>query len=434
MKRSNFGLFAVLLFMYSFVLSCKNDVQKLPDSGLFRADVVTLDSGSVQTPSDVPKFIYGTQTFPRLTDINNLSGPRLKVLQGGDLEIQETAGSVITSSQFSGYTTPNLEYRVVEGVVKPLNNKSLTLLSAGFQFDTLINKIEALTGLREDEFFQGFQEFNIIYHPAVKLQISDEQIRKYETTNAAYIAGVKQFALFTSGKDERVPMAFNPQIISHEFGHAIFEKTFFDNKYERCAIGTYKEQKIFPGRLESEFVIRGINEGFADFVSFVWTGSSNILQASLGDSVNTRERDFSSADFDYRDFSFEGTDVCRGRFYCIGTLWAKTLFEVYKSRSLDPKNVDARQAYLREIVGVLTMVGETLRAFDGDRLPVPDDMASRCQTRDYLSPSYDEDVLAAFFEAFIDNVDSAQRKNYCDAIAKHFDTSAFPNSSRGSCK
>jgi hypothetical protein len=436
MKNKFSRLSGLVLFVpaFCFVTGCKTGVKTLPAAGAIRADVVSFDPASVQSPSDVPKFIYGTQTFPQITDINTLSGPRMRVLQGGDLEIQETFGTVIMSNRFSGYSIPSLEYRIVDGVVKPLSTKSLTLLSASFQFDTLISKIEVLTGITPVDFFSGLSSFDVLYHPAVKISSSDEVLRKYETTNAAYVAGARQFALFTEGKDERLPMAYNPQIVAHEFGHAIFERTFFNNKFERCVRGNYIEQKLFPGRLEQEFVIRGINEGFADIVSFVWTGSSNILQSALGESASSRERDFFKSTFDYTEYSFNLSDVCKGGYYCIGTLWAKTLFEVYMARGLDPKNSSARQEFLREIVQLKSDVGKSLREFDGDRLPKPDDKASICQSREELSPSYDEDMLAVFFEAVVENVEAAKRKTYCDAIAKYFGATAFPDSVRGNCK
>ena len=417
-----------------FNLGCKDAVKNLSVGGSIRADVVTFDPASVQSPGDPPKFFYGPQSFNQIEDINTLSGPRLSLLQGGDIEIQEVLGSVIISNQFGGFTTPNLEYRIVDDVVKPLNTKALNMLSAIFHFDMLIGKVEALTGLSEDEFFNEFSALKVIYHPAVKVSSSGEVLKKYETSNAAYLAGSRQFALFSPGKNEQLPLAYNPQIVAHEFGHAIFERTFYNNRFERCERGTYVDQKLFPGRLEQEFVIRGVNEGFADLVSFVWTGSSNILQSSFGETAVSRERNFSKIDFDYDNYSFNLSDVCGGGFYCIGTLWAKTLFEVYLSRGLDPKNSDARKEFLREVVQLMADVGKSMREFDGDRLPTPDEDSSECLTRDSLSPSYDEDVMSVFFEAVIENAAAGKRKGYCDAIAKYFGPTAFPSTVRGGCK
>lgn len=417
-----------------FFCGCKTSVKTLPAGDTIRADVVSFDPASVQAVSDAPKFIYGPQTFSRITDINALSGSRLKMLQGGDLEIQETLGSVILSNQFGGFTIPNLDYRIANGIVKPTTSKSLTMLSAIYNFDTLVGAVESLTGIPENEFFKTSADLSVIYHPAVKVTAGGEVVKKYETTNAAYLAGSNQFALFMPGREEQVAMAYNAQIIAHEFGHSIFERSFFNNKFDRCTKGNYVEQKLFPGRLEQEFTVRGLNEGFADFVSFVWTGSGNILQSSLGISPATRERNFALIGFDYDDYSYSGSDICTGGYYCLGTLWAKTLFEVYQSRGLDPKNFELRKEFLRETVQLMSEVGKSLREFDGDRLPKPDEKMSKCEVREGLSPSYDEDLLAVFFEAVIENTETSKRKGYCDAISKYFGQTAFPDSARGDCK
>ncbi|MEN9826305.1 MAG: hypothetical protein RI953_2050 [Pseudomonadota bacterium] len=417
-----------------FTSACTREGEKYPQGIPIQADVLSFDPSSINDLGDAPRFVYGPKTFPQMDNLENLSSPRFKMLQGGNLEVREAIGTVITSSQFSGYSIPSLEYRAVNGVVKPVNNKSLMMLSASYQFDTLIEKIESLTGYKPEEFFDGFSSFNVLFHPSIVLEESDEQTRKYETTNAAYVAGVKQFALFSLGKDERVPMTFNPQIVSHEFGHAIFEKYFFNNKFEKCNPDEVRSEKLFPGRIENEYSVRGINEGFADFVSFVWTGSTNVIQSSLGDLELTRERNFSKATFDYDTYSSKEAEVCNGRFYCIGTLWAKTLLDVFNSRSLDPKSPEARQQFLREIVSLLAKVGVALRDADGAALPSPDERTKRCFNRDVLSPAADGDMLSAFFVALIDKADPAIKKSWCTSIISNFGTSGFPISARKVCQ
>lgn len=433
LKSFSFIVSGVILAQIPFS-GCSNKLDKYPEGIPIQADVLSLDSASVNDIGDEPKFVYGPKTFPQMNNLSNLSSPRFQMLQGGDLEVREAVGSVITSSEFSGYTIPEIAYRNVNGVVKPSDSKSLLLLSASYQFDTLIDKIESLTGSTPQQFFDGFNTFSVLFHPSVVLRESDEQTRKYENTNAAYVAGVKQFALFSVGKDERVSMTFNPQIISHEFGHAIFEKYFFNNKYERCNTSEFRTEKLFPGRIENEYSIKGLNEGFADFVSFVWTGSSNILESSLGPQLITTERNFSRAKFNYDDFSSKEGEICQGRFYCVGTLWAKTLLDVFSSRSLDPKNSEQRQQFLREVVSLLPKVGAALRDSEGKVLPDPDEKTSGCVNRDSLSPMMDGDVLTAFFVALLNSTDPAVKKSYCTAIINNFGTSGFPISSRKVCQ
>lgn len=429
--QKNFCALFLLLGLSS--VACAAKYEKFPAGQAIRGDVLTFDSSVINDPSDIPKFRYGPQNFAEMNNVENLSGPRFRMLLGGDLRIQESIGTVITNSEFTGYTIPRLEYRTVDGVVKPLNSKSLAMLSAGYQFDALINKVQDLTGKQPSEFFQGYDQFSIIFHPSIEITDSGEQTRKYENSNAAYVAGAKQFALFSLGNSERVPMSFNPQVLAHEFGHAIFERSFFANKYERCTPGQEYEDRLFKGRLETEFIVRGINEGFADFVSFVWTGSTNILQSSVGDSLATRERDFSKFALDYETYSTKESLACQGRFYCIGTLWAKTLFEVFNSRGLDAKSIQSRQTFLREVVSLKETVGNLLRENQGERLPDLDASVRNCLSRDTLRPFNDGDLLAAFFESLIESAEPALRQSYCSAIIKYFGTSGFPVSARGGC-
>lgn len=398
-----------------------------------RADVVTFDSSKLSGPSDLPTFRYGPQDFALLTNLDRLSGPAFRMLLGGNLQIFESAGSVITSREFSGYQLPELRYRVVDGVVKPLDSLSLSMLSASYQFDSLIQNIERLTGEKIDQFFGGQDGIRILFHPSIAISESDVQIKKFEKENAAYIAGTRQFALFLPAEEERVPMNINPQVISHEFGHLIFEKSFFNGNFQRCTSGELHEEKLFPGRLELEYVVRGINEGFADFVSFVWTGSANVLGSSLGEGKMPRERDFASSNLQYDDYSIGEGQVCQGRFYCIGTLWAKTLFDVYRARGLDPANRDARFLFLRDAVKLMQKTGESLRVSQGERLPVADQLTSSCLARDFLLPGNDGEMLASIFKSLLELLEKPQRKAFCQSLAKNFGTSGFPTSVQGLC-
>ncbi len=45
--------------------------------------------------------------------------------------------------------------------------------------------------------------------------------------NAAYLPGQSQFLLFQRSAIEQIPLAANLQVISHEFGHAVFDYVLF---------------------------------------------------------------------------------------------------------------------------------------------------------------------------------------------------------------
>ncbi|NBO37582.1 hypothetical protein EBU99_03260 [bacterium] len=431
-----FAFIILSLVVLEIVMACSKAAETLTSGATITADVLTIDSASLTDPSTEPKFIYGPQTFSGLKDLEALSGSLFSMVQGGDLEIKSVAGSVITNGLFTGGATPRLEYRIRDGVIKAASPRTLAMLSSMYQFDSLVAQIEVLTGEKQTDFFKSFGSFQVLFQPSIQVKDQDEVLRKYENANAAFIAGAKQFALFQSGRNEKIPMNFNPQIISHEFGHAIFESAFFRNKYERCQTDRENSGNIFNGRLESEFAIRGLNEGFSDFVSFVWTGSSHILQSSLGSTRATSERNFSKMSFDFSAYSesFDSVStVCEGRFYCIGSLWAAALMDVFKARGLSAGNKEQRDLFLREIVKNLGSVSDTLRANEGLALPEPETNLRICNVRDVVSPLTDGDVLGAFFKAWIDSTAPSSRAEYCKAIKARFGTTGFPVSYQRSC-
>lgn len=416
-----------------FLLSACSESAALKRVGeSFVADVLTVDKSSVDSPGNVPTFRFGPQPFVILNDVNSLSGDGISLLQGGDLEVFELAGSIITKGLFTGGNRPHLEYRIKDGVVKPKNTKSLAMLSAMFQFDALVSNIELLTGIKLEEFRKEFGSLRVLFQPAILMDDDGEQIKNYETSNAAYVAGAKQFALYKTSDSEKVPLSFNPQIIAHEFGHAIFETSFYANKYETCDSNDFDKTNLFKGRLELEYVIRGLNEGFADFVSFVWTGSSNILESSIGKSSSSAERNFSQIPFSYDALS-SGSRTCSGGFYCLGSVWAQTLLDIYQGLNFDVRNDAQRGEFLREIVGMLKASGEKLRANNGAALPPVDADTERCRPRQIKLGLIDDEMLGTFLNAFVQSSSAGARKLYCEKIVLRFGASGFADKFRGSC-
>ena len=416
-----------------FLLSaCSESAERKKAGESFIADVLTIDNASIDSPGSVPKFRFGPQPFKILTDVNDLSGGGLSLLQGGDLEVVEMAGSIIANGLFTGGNRPLLEYRINDGVVKPKTSKSLAMLSAMYQFDSLVANIELLTGKKPEEFSKEFGSLRVLFQPAILMDDDGEQVRNYETSNAAYVAGAKQFALFKTSDSEKVPLSFNPQIIAHEFGHAIFETAFYANNYQTCDSKDFDKANLFKGRLELEYVIRGLNEGFADFVSFAWTGSSNVLESSIGKSSASAQRNFSEITFDYDAWS-SVSNSCSGGFYCLGSVWARTLLDIYQGFNFDVRNGDQRKQFLRELVGMLKSTSEKLRANNGAALPPPDADIEMCKPRQKKSGIIDDEMLGTFLKAFVESSSASSRKLYCEKIALRFGSFGFANKFRGSC-
>lgn len=421
------------LASFVFLLSaCSEPAARKKAGESFVADVLTIDTDSVESPGSVPKFRFGPQAFKILNDVNNLSGGGLSLLQGGDLEVLEMAGSIITNGLFTGGNRPLLEYRVNDGVVKPKTTKSLAMLSAMYQFDSLVASIELLTGKKLDDFSKEFGSFRVLFQPSILIDDDGRQVRNYETSNAAYVAGARQFALYKTSDSEKVPLIFNPQIIAHEFGHAIFETSFYDNNYQTCDAKDFDKANLFKGRLELEYVIRGLNEGFADFVSFAWTGSSNVLESSIGKSNASAQRNFSEIGFDYDALS-SASNTCTGGFYCLGSVWARTLLDIYQGFNFDVRNASQRKQFLRELVGMLKATSEKLRADNGAALPPPDADIESCKPRQKKLGLIDDEILGSFLKAFVESSSASSRKLYCEKIVLRFGAFGFANKFRGSC-
>lgn len=432
----NFSHAKNLLFIVAltcqWIVSCQRESTGNEAAEVLVAEVVSLADTQQQLVGEVPRLIFGSRKFPALSDLSTLSSPSLKLMQGGEINAVPFGKILILDGLFSGGQRPLLEYKKVNGIVRPLSTHSLMMLSALYQFDSLVSQFEALTGEKTEPFFSASSPLSIYFHPSVSIRESHGNLRQFESNNAAYIAGARQFALFKTSVEEKIPLIVNPQILSHEFGHAIFEFFLFGNKFEKCDAASENDGRLFKGRLELEYALRGLNEGFSDFFSFVWTGSSNVLEASVGAVQESSERNFSLVDFSYESLVAQQLG-CSGGYYCIGSLWAKALLETYRNESRDPSDSAQRWDFFKELVGAMKRVGERLRAEGGSALPEPDAATRACEARDDAFSSVDDELLGAFFQAHIEEMSPFRRKIYCEKLDTTFGRSGFPVRFRGGC-
>lgn len=424
--------FLCITLISLFNLSCDSDGYKTTTSTNLVADVLALTDGAPNTPAETPAYTFGPQRFSILTDIAKMDAPGLRLIQGGDIEIFAQAGSLITNGFFSGGKDPYFNYSEINGIVKPNDHRTLTMLSSMYQFDALMTALPNLSGYKKDELLEGSQGFQVIFQPSILIDEDGDKIRRYETGNAAYIAGAKQFALYKTGTGENIPLAINPQVIAHEFGHAIFEFSFFQNSYQKCERSSIIDERNFPGRLELEYIIRGLNEGFADFVSFVWSGSSNLLESSFGSTVQTAERNFANINYTYATLN-DQSSLCTGEIYCIGSLFARALLDAFVTLGFDVKSQSEREQYLRSVFGTLRGAGEKLRAGKDYALPFADDQVAACKLRNSRSVLLDDEILGVFLGAFVDSAPVDQKQAFCGRFAEQFGESGFALRYRSGC-
>jgi len=248
------------------------------------------------------------------------------------------------------------------------------------------------------------------------------------------VPGKQQFILFQRSNLEKVPLAANLQVIAHEFGHSLFERTFFENKFERCDGNDETiTSRTSTKRFAQEYAITGLNEGFADVVSWGVTGSTDILRSSIDLADKADERNFATEGFTFASLADGNDEACSGRFYCIGSLLARSVRAAAIARSVETKVPSQRQAATKEFVTAVSKVQASLRGFDTKILPAPSANVTACKTPSRIDIDYDGKVTGAFLAALVKNLPVASRASYCNAFDKSFGKSGFPAAARGDC-
>ena len=167
-------------------------------------------------------------------------------------------------------------------------------------------------------------------------------------------------------------------------------------------------------KYDESSAISGLNEGFADYTSYIYTGVSNILGAHfLFENVYV-ERDFVASTFTYDNMSLEKKtspnsknykSYCTGGFYCYGTLFARSF---YQASSTSGYGGDKKYEYYQKIIEALYKTRGTLDAkITSDAIDVKKSTKK---------------MLSAFLYSFLKNFDSSLRSNLCDSFAKNFDS------------
>lgn len=115
-------------------------------------------------------------------------------------------------------------------------------------------------------------EDNISWPRQVGIQIQVESEGELEYNNAIYLGELDTIAFFPM-KAENLPLAINGGVIAHEHWHAHFQQLGLKVEFE----GLTKRDEEF----NKAVIIRGWNEGLADFYAYVYTGASDFLTPSI---------------------------------------------------------------------------------------------------------------------------------------------------------
>lgn len=388
------------LLLTFFISACS--YESFSFDGPFKAVVVaftgTDSSGSAQ-------FAMTEKTFRTLTDFNSLDGNFATIKRGGTLQIRNINGSIVSAESFEGGGKPSLRYSVKSGVATPLDYSTLAMLSAYYQLDEIYSTVEDKLGLAATA-LQGKLpggKHTILFEPEIKMNTGDSDISAGIKLNAAFSPADKKFLLFQRSPIEKVPLAANFQVITHEFGHFVFDYSFYGGTLDTS------------DRWAKEWALSGMNEGFADFISWAFTDSTDILRSSIDIKEIADERDFGKASFTYSTKDeFYYKDRCSGDFYCVGTIFAKSLYQAWGSLKTSLSKKDMAKG----VIQALTKCKAELDAMDPTILPA-------YQEHDSLDLVYDGKVIGSFLRAFIKSAPPEWKTLLCARFEENFGGDGF---------
>lgn len=418
--------FYVLFLSLTGVFGCGDKQEKA--STPYKAMVIVYTG--VDTSTGKPKYAVQEKEFKFLTDLDSLDGTYLKIERGGELKIKEVSGSIVRAESFTGSESPKLRYKLENGVVIPKDYSTMAMLSAYYQYDVIFGRMNDVLGIDPDEYVKDIpaKKFVVLFEPAITLVTSDVSGSISKKLNAAFVPGQKQFVLFQRSPLERIPLAGNLQVIAHEFGHSVFEYTFEKDKYDE------------DSRISKEFSISGLNEGWADFVNYGFTGCDNVLSGSIDIESMYKEREFTKTGFTFDSLEPDETagsttatsltktyDKCEGSFYCIGTIFARSLYEIRK----DLGSAVTDRDFYSNIVAALKKLESTMNSLSSDIYP-KERSDLKEHKRDFEKDffTYDGKVTGAFLDSLIRNLPAAWKNSLCTTFKNNFDYKGFPTAVR----
>jgi len=135
--------------------------------------------------------------------------------------------------------------------------------------------------------------------------------------------------------------------------------------------------------------------------------------------------------FHYDDLYSERTGkgvstTCEGAFYCLGTLFARSLYQAMLALGLDPDDPDARGGFARDVVAAMRATKQAMRSLPADVVPLPSSGVARCERADRLDAVYDGEMTGAFLAAFLSQMPAGARDALCDTFADNFGALGFP--------
>lgn len=398
-----------------------------PPGPPFSALVLDID----QVVDGNPTFVYAERQLETVDDFDHLDGALFRLLRGGTLTAREVSGSLVIDPEFSGADDPDLRYRVEGGVAIPRDYSTLAMISAAYQLEQVMLSLDQVVGTPASEIVTAGR-YELLFEPTLR-QEGEVTATVTPKFNAFYLpGGVRQFGLARRSQFEELPVAVSPLVLAHEFGHGLFELSFDGGVAASCDPDARNDDVLFPGRLQLEHAISGFNEGWADFVSFSVLGTVDPL---AGVGFDDESRNMDRATYQFADIDCSGADCdCGGSFYCIGTVFARSLYEAFLAGGGDPTDRASRGAFSTEIFGALGGTQASIAA----RGDMPGDayfIGADCEpvSFDVFDADHDGAVTSAFLGALVENLEPSLRGDVCAALIANFGDAGFDPGARDAC-
>ncbi len=186
---------------------------------------------------------------------------------------------------------PSIEYTVEDGTIIPWDFDSAMMLTVYHHMErsnTYFNELPLSESFKQslgDSIGDQVGKIPCYYYP--QLKIAGIPLPLF-TDNAAYAFTLDAFLIPPrSSLDEAVPIYANRGVITHEYGHAVFNRLVYNNN--RVPDPTFEEWATDPFARHAYNALGGVDEGVADIWGALDTGDPNFIAASIDESLIDRD-------------------------------------------------------------------------------------------------------------------------------------------------
>ena len=243
---------------------------------------------------------------------------------------RETAGGVPVA--------PNLT--TVDGVVRGTDFDSLQYLTIFHNFEQVFAFYRDVVEDRSE----ATSDFGIVGFYAELVLSSVAPVPILGADNAAYYPMTDGWLTLRVADIESIPLAMNPAVIAHEFGHRSFMANVFRSSDAAFEIWRTNTATTTPDNrtLRATNLLRGVDEGLADLQAVAFSRDPNFVAPSVAVAEVSQTRDLNGEYAQFATYAIlddasliastgigcTGPDLSESgfNFYCLGTVLVRALW------------------------------------------------------------------------------------------------------------